>query len=105
MVIYPVPIEVTQARVQLVADQTAKAPAHIIHDDVLEVAAAKNQADRQASSTSRFKRPPSCSSRKEPDRSGLQTLISRSPEPDKADIVIPTFGNARKNGLISQIIT
>jgi hypothetical protein len=105
MVIYPVPIEVTQARVQLVADQTAKAPAHIIHDDVLEVAAAKNQADRQASSTSRFKRPPSCSSRKEPDRSGLQTLISRSPEPDKADIVIPTFSHARKNGLISQIIT
>jgi hypothetical protein len=48
MVIYPVPIEVTQARVQLVADQTAKAPAHVIHDDVLEVAAAKNQADRQA---------------------------------------------------------
>jgi hypothetical protein len=26
MAIYPVPIEVTQARVQLVADQTAKAP-------------------------------------------------------------------------------
>jgi hypothetical protein len=48
MVIYPVPIEVTQARVQLVADQTAKAPAHIIQDDVLEVVAAKNQADRQA---------------------------------------------------------
>ena len=30
MVIYPVPIEVTQARVQLVADQTAKAPARTI---------------------------------------------------------------------------
>jgi hypothetical protein len=48
MVIYPVPIEVTQARVQLVADQTAKAPARTIRDDVLEVAAAKNQAVRQA---------------------------------------------------------
>ena len=48
MVIYPVPIEVTQARVQLVADQTAKAPARIINDDVFDVFAAKNQADRQA---------------------------------------------------------
>jgi hypothetical protein len=48
MVIYPVPIEVTQARVQLVADQTAKAPARTISDNVLEVAAAKNQAVRQA---------------------------------------------------------
>ena len=48
MVIYPVPIEVTQARVQLVADQTAKAPARTINDDVLDVFAAKNQADRQA---------------------------------------------------------
>jgi hypothetical protein len=47
MVIYPVPIEVTQARVQLVADQTAKAPARTISDDVLEVAAAKNQAVRE----------------------------------------------------------
>src|SRR6267143_5217598 len=36
MVLYPVPIEVTQARVQLVADQTAKAPARTINDDVLD---------------------------------------------------------------------
>jgi hypothetical protein len=48
MVIYPVPIEVKQARVQIVADQTAKAPARTINDDVLDVFAAKNPADRQA---------------------------------------------------------
>jgi hypothetical protein len=48
MVIYPVPIEVTQARVQLVADQSAKALARTISDDALEVAAAKNQAVREA---------------------------------------------------------
>jgi hypothetical protein len=48
MLIYPVPIEVTQARVQLLADQTAKAEPRVITEDVLDVFAAKNQADREA---------------------------------------------------------
>jgi hypothetical protein len=48
MLVYPVPHAVTQARVQLVADQTEKAPSHVIRDDVLNVAAAKNEAERQA---------------------------------------------------------
>jgi len=48
MLVYPIPTAVTQARVQLVADQTEKAPAHIIQEDVLNVYAAKNDADRQA---------------------------------------------------------
>ena len=48
MVIYPVPVEVTQARIQLLAEQAAKAPPRIINDAVLDVFAAKNQAERQA---------------------------------------------------------
>lgn len=48
MLIYPVPVAVTQARVQLVADQTEKAPSHVINKDVLDVFAAKNQAERDA---------------------------------------------------------
>jgi hypothetical protein len=48
MLVYPIPHAVTQARVQLVTDQTEKAPAHVIRDDVLNVAAAKNDAERQA---------------------------------------------------------
>lgn len=48
MLVYPVPVAVTQARVQLLADQTAKAPPRIINDDVLDVFAAKNQAEREA---------------------------------------------------------
>ena len=48
MLVYPVPHAVTQARVQLVSDQTEKAPSHIIREDVLNVAAAKNDAERQA---------------------------------------------------------
>ena len=48
MPVYPVPAAVTQARVQLVADQTEKAPPHIIIKDVLDVLAAKNQAERDA---------------------------------------------------------
>ena len=48
MLIYPVPAAVTQARVQLVAHQTEKAPPHIIAEDVLDVFAAKNQAEREA---------------------------------------------------------
>jgi len=48
MLVYPVPAAVTQARVQLVVDQTAKAPSQVIHNDVLNVFAEKNQAERQA---------------------------------------------------------
>jgi hypothetical protein len=48
MVIYPVPVAVTQARIQLFADQIAKAPPRTISDDVLDVFAAKNQAERDA---------------------------------------------------------
>jgi hypothetical protein len=48
MLVYPVPHAVTQARVQLVADQTEKAPPHIIREDVLNVVAEKNEAERQA---------------------------------------------------------
>ncbi|MFO1111102.1 MAG: hypothetical protein U1E61_18155 [Bradyrhizobium sp.] len=48
MLVYPIPTSVTQARVQLVADQTEKAPPHIIRQDVLDVAAATNEAQRQA---------------------------------------------------------
>jgi hypothetical protein len=48
MLVYPIPTAVTQARVQLVADQTEKAPAHIIQEDVLNVFAAKNEAERRA---------------------------------------------------------
>jgi hypothetical protein len=48
MLVYPIPHAVTQARVQLVADQTEKAPSHVIQADVLNVCAAKNEAERQA---------------------------------------------------------
>ena len=48
MLVYPIPTAVTQARVQLVADQTERAPPHVIQEDVLNSAAAKNAADRQA---------------------------------------------------------
>ena len=48
MLVYPIPLAVTQARVQLVADQTEKAPSHVIREDVLNVAAAKTEAERQA---------------------------------------------------------
>jgi len=48
MLVYPIPHAVTQARVQLVADQTERAPAHVIQQDVLNVFAAKNEAARDA---------------------------------------------------------
>jgi hypothetical protein len=41
MVIYPIPAEVTQARIQLVVDQTAKAPQHTINQDLRAVDHAK----------------------------------------------------------------
>ncbi len=46
MVIYPVPVEVTQARVQLVVDQTAKAPPTTINQDLQAVDHAKAAAHR-----------------------------------------------------------
>lgn len=48
MQVYPVPVAVTQARVQLLAEQAAKAPPSVITEAVLDVFAAKNQAERQA---------------------------------------------------------
>lgn len=44
MVIYPVPVEVTQARIQLVVDQTAKAPPNTINQDLQAVWHAKAAA-------------------------------------------------------------
>ena len=37
MVIYPVPVEVTQARIQLVVDENAKAATHTINADLKAV--------------------------------------------------------------------
>jgi hypothetical protein len=48
MLVYPVPVAVTQARIELLAEQAAKAPPRIINDAVLDVFAAKNQAEREA---------------------------------------------------------
>ncbi|MCW5703496.1 MAG: hypothetical protein AB7I42_15845 [Bradyrhizobium sp.] len=58
MLVYPTPHAVTQARIQLVADQTEKAPTHVIHQDVLNVFAAKNEAERQALAEYRAAQPP-----------------------------------------------
>jgi hypothetical protein len=44
MVIYPVPVEVTQARVQLVVDQAAKASSTTIAQDLKAVDHAKSAA-------------------------------------------------------------
>ena len=44
MVIYPVPVEVTQARIQLVVDQNAKAPPNTINLDLQAVDHAKAAA-------------------------------------------------------------
>ena len=44
MVIYPIPVEVTQARIQLVVDQAAKAPPHTINQDLQAVDHAKAAA-------------------------------------------------------------
>jgi hypothetical protein len=48
MVIYPVPVEVTQARIQLVVDQAAKAPPHTINQDLQAVDHAKAAAAIEA---------------------------------------------------------
>jgi hypothetical protein len=48
MVIYPIPVAVTQAKVQLVLDETAKAPLHTINADVQNVVEAQSEAERKA---------------------------------------------------------
>jgi hypothetical protein len=44
MVIYPIPVEVTLARVQLVVDQAAKAPPNTINQDLQAVDHARSAA-------------------------------------------------------------
>jgi len=44
MVIYPIPVEVTQARIQLVVDQNARAPTTTINQDLQAVYHAKAAA-------------------------------------------------------------
>ncbi|MBR1232951.1 hypothetical protein [Bradyrhizobium sp. AUGA SZCCT0182] len=46
MLVYPVPVEVTQARVQLLVDQTAKAPPNTINEDLKAVYDAKALAQQ-----------------------------------------------------------
>ena len=48
MVIYPIPVEVTQARIQLVIDQNAKAPPNTINQDLQAVYHAKAAAEEAA---------------------------------------------------------
>ena len=48
MVIYPVPAAVTQAKIQLVIDETAKASMTVINSDVQAVVTAQRQAEQQA---------------------------------------------------------
>jgi hypothetical protein len=48
MVIYPIPVEVTRARIQLVIDQTAKAPPNTINEDLKAVYDATAQAEQNA---------------------------------------------------------
>ena len=48
MVIYPVPVAVTQAKVQLVIDETAKAPAPTINQDVQAVIDSQAQAEQSS---------------------------------------------------------
>jgi hypothetical protein len=48
MVIYPIPAVVTQAKVQLVIDETAKAPQHQINADVRNIIEAQAKAERDA---------------------------------------------------------
>jgi hypothetical protein len=53
MVIYPVPAAVTQAKIQLVIDETAKAPVTVINSDVHALVDAQRRAEQEALSTSR----------------------------------------------------
>ena len=58
MVIYPIPAEVTQARIQLVVDQTARAPQHTINQDLQAVDHAKAAAIEAALATVAPEEPP-----------------------------------------------
>ena len=58
MVIYPIPVEVTQARIQLVVDQTAKAPPQTINQDLQAVYHAKAAAVEAALETVTAEEPP-----------------------------------------------
>ena len=46
MLVYPVPVEVTQARIQLLVDQSAKAPPNTINEDLKAVYDAKAHAQQ-----------------------------------------------------------
>ena len=46
MNVYPVPLEVTQAKIQLLVDQAAKAPPNTINEDLKAVYDAKSQAEQ-----------------------------------------------------------
>jgi hypothetical protein len=48
MVIYPVPAAVTQAKIQLVIDETAKAPVTVINSDVHALVDAQRRAEQEA---------------------------------------------------------
>ncbi|MDP1583904.1 MAG: hypothetical protein Q8M18_10820 [Bradyrhizobium sp.] len=48
MVIYPVPAAVTQAKIRLVIDETAKQPATVINSDVRALIEAQRQAEQEA---------------------------------------------------------
>ena len=58
MVIYPVPVEVTQARIQLVVDQNAKAPPNTINQDLQAVYHAKAAAVEAALAEVKTEEPP-----------------------------------------------
>jgi hypothetical protein len=58
MVIYPVPVEVTQARIQLVVDQNAKAPPNTINQDLQAVWHAKAAAVEAALAEVQANEPP-----------------------------------------------
>jgi hypothetical protein len=58
MVIYPIPVEVTQARIQLVVDQNAKAPPNTIHQDLQAVYHAKAAAEEAAIAEVQADEPP-----------------------------------------------
>jgi len=58
MVIYPVPVEVTQARIQLVVDQNAKAPPNTISQDLQAVWHAKAAAVEAALAEVQAEEPP-----------------------------------------------
>ena len=58
MVIYPIPVEVTQARIQLVLDQNAKAPPNTINQDLQAVDHAKAAAIEAALANLQTEEPP-----------------------------------------------